>query len=565
MPVDVAEDSLELMIELLEAGAPTPTSYPYPSLKRTGRLDRRTFRSIILENPYLRATIVPELGGRILRLEDKRSQTDVWPFNPTLTLVDGGLRGADCLAGLQVLTGFDARLNSMGAVSNSPDFTDEESDPAGIWWGELCGDGISVNCRYSLPAEEAFLEVEVRAFNRNLTPVAYNGGLSFGLKDGSWRAMGQNWLWSDATSELLVASSDFLLDFAERNAVHRFDHLRYLAPRQLDAWSVRIYPSSIGRTLRNANSSVAVGWDLEELAIQATTSASGSKIVIRTQDDATMELPTDLFPEHRTSISLESLGGEIAELVILDSTRTELVRASQLPETSDLTRSADESSAGNYCSDADNGETLSRSAFDIRQRHLAHLLLAYRHLAAKNYALAASSIEQSLLFNAEDHLAWWLKAIAERLAGGEGEERPELLNAHFLAPLEPALRAESYLSSPSQSKEKAAVLTPLAEIPEAFVEVACLLLEANLLEEAAKWLDEAIRHEDLPMLRYLLAYAYLKGSRMDVQAAEQVQMAVRPEATPPYPWRTIEIRALNELAQRFPADSSLKRFINLLA
>jgi len=564
MPVDVAEDSLELMIELLEAGTPTPSSYPYPSLKRTGRLDRRTFRCIVLENQYLRATIVPDLGGRILRLEDKRTRQDVWPFNQTLPVVEGGPRGVDCRAGLQILTRFGSRLNSMGGVANAPDFTDEDSDPAGIWWGELCGDGISLNCRYSLPTDHAYLEIEVRAFNRSLEAVAYNGGLSLGLIEGAWRPNGRCWLWSDGTSEVVVDARGSLGTPAHEGTIHRFGGTRDLAPRQLDAWKVRIYPSSVGSTLRGANSGVAVGWDSEQLHIETASASDGSKVVILTRDNATLELPIDLYPEHRASVSLESVPGGIAELVILDSARQELIRASNLPEPLVIEKQSDHRSQFNYCSDADNEQTLLQATFDVEQRHLAHILLAYHHFAAKEYAEAAASLEQSLLFNAEDHLTWWMKALAERLVGSDSDERPELLNAHFLAPLEPALRAESYLSSPSQSKEKSAVLSPLAEVPETFIEVACLLLEANLLEEAPKWIDEALRHEDLPMLRYLLAYAYLKGSRMDVQAAEQVQMAVRPEAAPPYPWRRIEVRALNELAQRFPADSSLKRMISML-
>ena len=65
------------------------------------------------------------------------------------------------------------------------------------------------------------------------------------------------------------------------------------------------------------------------------------------------------------------------------------------------------------------------------------------------------------------------------------------------------------------------------------------------------------------MLRYLLAYAYLKGSRMDVQAAEQIQMAVSPDPQPPYPWRTVEREALRYLAEKFPADGSLARMLEM--
>jgi len=49
--------------------APGP-AYPMPRLRSTGDEEMRTFRTLLLENPYLRLTIVPALGGRVLSLFD---------------------------------------------------------------------------------------------------------------------------------------------------------------------------------------------------------------------------------------------------------------------------------------------------------------------------------------------------------------------------------------------------------------------------------------------------------------------------------------------------------------
>lgn len=551
MPVDLAEDSVELTIQLLEAGPPTPASYPYPSLSLTGRNETKKFRVVLLENPFLRATIVPELGGRIMRLEDKRTQTDVWPYAPTLALVQGGNRGVGASAGLEILTGFGPRLNSMGLVSSSPDFNDDDEGPAGLWWGELCGNGLSLNVRYSMPTDEACIEIEVRAFNRTLRPVPYNGGLSFGRAD--WIRSNSGWLTPDG---LFVSAVDTQLAHAEEGCLHRFDRMRYLAPRQLDSWSVRLYPFKGVSGLKNAGPSLAVGWSCDSLNILSSREILGGKIVVRTSSDARLELPADLHPEVVADFSLESVPEEIVELVVLDARKTELIRAAELGVVYAEPRRADEL----LPQELDLSQ-LQEGTFDVAHRHLAHLRLGYQKFAEREYAKAAEGFEQSLLFNAEDHLTWWIKAVAERLSGNVEEDRPELLNAHFLAPLEPALRAESYLASPSQAKEKSSVLNPLEEAPETFIEIACLLIEANLLEEASKWIDEAIRHLDMPMLRYLLAYAYLMGSRMEVQAAEQIQLAVRQQVEPPYPWRSVEIQALQHLAKRFPSDSSLARML----
>lgn len=548
MPVDLAEDSLDLMIELLEAGQPSSSSHPFPALSRSGRLDRRTFRTVILENSYLRATIVPELGGRILRFEDKRAKLDAVPFDSTLALEAGGLRGVFSPAGIQITTGFQHRLNSMGLVSYTPDFTEGEDEPSALWWGEVCGDGLSLNVRYSMPADSAYLEIEVRAFNRTLASLPYNGGLAV---TGDWIQTDAGWL---LASGLFVESEN--LGFGEKDGLYRFNRTRQIAPRQLDSWKARIYSHIGAANLRGANSVVAAGWDRSMMTLSSSSPVPGGKVVVLTDKGATLEVPVDLQPEHLAEFPLESVPDAVVELVVLDSRKNELLRASELEKPAFQVRGEPETPSLSL-----DREQLEDATFDIGRRHLAHLLLGYRHFAAKEFGLAAHAFEQSLLFNAEDHLTWWMKAMAERLAGNKDDERPEILNAHFLAPVEPALRAESYLASPSQVQEKSPILNPLEDLPETFVEIACLLIEANLLEEACTWIDEALRHTELPMLRYLLASIYLKGVRLDVQAAEQVQLAVAPNPQPPYPWRQVEREALEALTQRFPADSSLARML----
>ena len=74
MPTDAFEDALELSIGLLEAVAPAS---PYPTLRPTGVVEPRSFRAILLENAYLRVTILPGLGGRILSIFDKRTVTEI--------------------------------------------------------------------------------------------------------------------------------------------------------------------------------------------------------------------------------------------------------------------------------------------------------------------------------------------------------------------------------------------------------------------------------------------------------------------------------------------------------
>ncbi len=193
---------------------------------------------------------------------------------------------------------------------------------------------------------------------------------------------------------------------------------------------------------------------------------------------------------------------------------------------------------------------LRRATFNIATRHLAHTLLAIRAISEKRYPDAAASYEQALMFNAEDPLLWWGKAVASRLSDQDNET--ELLNAHFLAPLEPALRAESFLSQPvSLNPDPNPLLSPLAENPEEFIEVACLLIEAGQFDQASRWIDEALRHRDLAMLRYLMAYCLLTATRLEAEAAEQIRLASQIPFGPPFPFRDIEQKAITTLAKVF--------------
>lgn len=566
MPTDLAEDAIDLTIPLLEAITPQidDSAYPFPRLSAAGRSELREFRSLVLENPYLAVTLVPDLGGRIIRLFDKRTQTDIFPFDGTISASEGGPRGMESWTGLQISTGFETRLNSLGTVATMPDYAEEEEAPSGVWWGELCGNGMSLNVRISLPANRAEVEIEVRAFNRSLEPVAYNGGLLVGVQGGFvaedlWIFQGQG-LRIHAPALRYRSYSDSKL------VAHRFNRQRSLEPHQLDSWTAKLTPFSGMEGIRHVSEDVAVFFDQSRLQVQAITPVPDAKLVLQTEAGQTLELTNDLYPENLLEIPLSDLSSPAQALAVLDSNRLEIFRSgSQEPKLSSATREQDEWIHWDGPTSSWTVDQLEEATFSMRDRALAHLLLAQRHLRAKEYSAASQAFEQSLLFNAEDHLAWWGKAVSQRLQGEELDERPELLNAHFLAPLEPALRAESYLVNPSQTKESSPILKPLMGTPEAFIEVACLLLEANLLEETAKWLDEALRHVDFPMLRYLLAFAYLSGSRMEVEAADQVAIASKKPVAPPYPYRALEGRALEALSKRFPGDASIRTYLDWLA
>jgi hypothetical protein len=86
-----------------------------------------------------------------------------------------------------------------------------------------------------------------------------------------------------------------------------------------------------------------------------------------------------------------------------------------------------------------------------------------------------------------------------------------------------------------------------------------------LWSEATRWLDEALRHLDMPMLRYLQACSFIMGATgMETEAGVHVQAAGKLPFGPPFPWRDAEIGALYTLKPLFPNDERLAQYAALV-
>lgn len=571
MPTDVYDDGLDLQIGLLEAAMPDSperrSALPYPFLLPTGEEEMRRFRTVVLENSYLKAVVVPGLGGRVLSLFDKRTGTEILARYAALLPQPGGRRGAFLREGIQLRLDSEDRLNSLGNVATQPDPAPEEEMAAAVWIAETAGGtGLSFHLRLEMPPDRAELRFEIRVLNRTFEPLPYDGALALHVGDGELR---DGLFYSEARDAgFFFEAGETPLDLREMRdgalVVGRFPEPRRLAPRQVDTWSLRLVPFSGLGAIPEANAELAARLAPDRLTVQTAAARTGHKLVLLTQDGQTLEAPADLYPERILEIPLDGLPSPARALVVLDPAREEVLRTGVRPETSLVASEPAEAPAAGLGLETDEA-TLRRATFDVGRRHLAYTLLGTQALARRDFSAAQGLLEQALLYNAEDPLVWWAKAMAARLAGDEAEERAELLNAHYLAPLEPALRAESFLNlGPNLGKEPSPLLGPLEENPEEFVEVACLLLDAGLYDEATRWIDESLRHRDLAMLRYLQAYAFLVASRMAVEAAEHVAAAARLPFGPPFPYRAVERTALRFLARRFPNDATLARYRDLI-
>lgn len=473
-------------------------AYPFPVLRATGTLTTHEIPTFVIEQECLRVAIAPDLGGRIVSLFDRRFQREL--LEP-LALTTGR-RGVRLEGGIELSLDGRERLNSMGPV----DFQVLDEEDAVIL-GELSsGSGLSWHLRVSLAPNRASVQIGVRVANRTLEDVPYRGGLL-------------------VPSGIHVVAEPGVLFGSFRNA-----QLEALSGRQVDNWMCELVPSDLPRGIANGSavSSVADG-----LHIEALEPMIGHKVAIQMAGE-TLALVTDLYPEIVSHFDLDGVPDAVAIL----SPEGEVKHVSNATYDEDAIR-------------------LRRRLLDGGGRGAGYVGLAQIACRKGSFEEASGHLDDALTFNGDDPLAWWLKAVVSRHLG-KLDERSELLNAHFVAPFEPALRAESFLSTGIETKEASALVRPLSESPDAMVEVAVLLAEVGLWEDLARWIDECLRHREIPMLRYVLADALLSDSRMEVEAAQHVRVAEDKPVTPPYPWRAYEIGVLRRLALRFPQDPRIR-------
>jgi hypothetical protein len=395
------------------------------------------------------------------------------------------------------------------------------------------------------------LELEARIFNRTFRETTYNAGLQLPMfAETGWKE--QDLFAHTGGNGMACRSADLV---PARKAGHalflsRFLEDQLIAPRQTDTWRASIQPISKLGGVMAAGGAGVLAMEGRRLRIQGVAPIENHKLVLLTEGGQTLESAFSAYPEHVAEFELPEPPAAIA---LLDPGKRAISQwEGRWPEPP--------VGAGQPALDGGDWRALDRSTarFAVATRHAARVMDANDCMRSGDFEAAEEALEQALLYDGEDHLAWWCKALAGRMIGEDGESA-ELLNAHYLAPLEPALRAESFLAQPKRmEKEPSSLLAPMAEHPENFIEVACLLLEPGLHEQAAYWIDEALRHEDLPMLRYLLAYSHLTSSGLEYEAAAQIEAASKSGMGPPLPWREIEWEAIEKLADWFPADSRLQ-------
>ncbi len=206
--------------------------------------------------------------------------------------------------------------------------------------------------------------------------------------------------------------------------------------------------------------------------------------------------------------------------------------------------------------DAEAEECLYPLRRSAQYRGLAFYLLGLCAMRRGDYARADDLLAESLLYNAADIKAWMMRSIVLRLRGEPEEASQIRLQVHLLAPLEPLLRTEAFLSTPASPDADAVnLLRPLAAQPHAFEEVACDYLNAGCLNDAIRILESPSRLglPETAMGHYLLALAYARKG-LPAQVVEHALLAARSNTEYLFPWRTEDYLALQEVLALRPDD-----------
>lgn len=462
----------------------------------------------VLENDFIRVGIAPRLGGRIVSLVDLSRDIDVMQgFAGGFGLTVDSQRPSHAFHLARAAVG--ERSVRMSVIGFAPGIDQQ--------LGVELGDGATASLEYSFR-------------NRSLRPIA-------------WRP-------SPWVSVAAMASGGYSSIFYSKESKSGFAVLSErpmgssepaLAPRWGVSNRLTLVPITglINPIWASGLAVLSIGDGMLELLPRLVL--SDVKLVLKTDRGQTMEAPANLDPLHTLRYTFDELGGEPLAFAILDAARRELFRwpseakaVAPPPVTSTSVREAP----------IDDPWLVERPA----TRYWAAHMQTCDAFIARDFRAAYDYAESALLYNGDDPIAWIEKAIAARHMSLGDDEASDLPNAHYLAPLEPLLRAEGFLGQ--AGLDGGTFFSPLTDAPQELVEVACFYIERQLFEDAGRVLDAAMIASDAPMLRYLYAFVCVASGKMQADAAALINSVK--EVTGPLPFRDVEAKILRELVHAFP-------------
>ncbi|QYK52524.1 MAG: DUF5107 domain-containing protein [Fimbriimonadaceae bacterium] len=559
MPVKIYEDSASFttkQVVPVPIGDDIPACYPQVRLEITPETVEQTIPILWMENEFIRLGIAPSLGGRIVAITDLRTGLDVISFPTEINLVQDDFRGARWNHGIEFLAGKN-RTNSLGPVDFRVKEAGSPEDKGAVFLFEWTGD-VSWHAAVTLFLDRAAFLIEQNLFNRRWLSVPGRGGIDF-------PELIQDYVSPDscliaqpsASGGLFMSWTPGDLTLTDEGLVTGEPKIA-LGGHRTDSIRIECSVFSSEAPVVACTHAAAVFLDDAQLTIQPHQEIANAKVFLSVSGQ-TLEAPLSAILGGVSTTSLNSLPGKIDAISIRGEHRETLV---SWPSSSQY---HPQTTTGSTASMFDKIIDSAESPFRAYLRNpglepFCYWMEAVEAIKSDDFLGAEESMDKYLGFNAEDALGWWFKASIRRESGkSKDEDARELPNAHYLAPLEPILRAEAFLNTPiAEGKEPNPLLAPLAANPEHAVGVVGMYLECHLIQGMARLADELLRHRDNAMVRYLLAYALLEFARNETAASEQVMLASKLPIEPPFPNRLVELTTINQLAKKFTNDQRLK-------
>lgn len=569
MDVQVGEgtwsvQSTALEILPVEIGTLADSPYPLPRLKGSGRTTMSSLRTVFLENDFVRVVLCPDLGGRVVEFVDKRTGIDVISLPNQIELTPGSSRGFFWRHGIEIYVGEDPKANALGQVS-----TMLRGDLGAVFLHELVlGTPLSCHTCVSLQPGETVVSFEVRLSNASLEPVTCPSGLRVESEGAA-----KGWVYDvvrDSGLHFAFREGALVAEGMEAGlALRRVKNSEdLLGPLEVDSWKVDLVPfSGLGR-LDAAHRFLGahVG---EKIRIQSTKVIEDAKLYVLDGSGGTFEAEAPLRPQE---MFVGDLGFRVQGLVVKTSDGKELLRvpveeaAAHTPVGRDLgLQDLAGASRGDRPGSIENTfyesvrSNLSVECPPFALRSAASLWNAILAVRKADFLAATDLVDDALLRDGENAFAWWLRAVCERHLAIDNGDRAAILNVHFLTPLEPSLRSEAFLAqSAGEEALDVTLLKPLLGNPDDLLSVLCTYCDLELYKDAARLMDALPKDHEIALVRYLNAWVHLRATKYESEAAHHVQQASQLPLAPPFPWRPIEIRAIQELKARFPLDEQLR-------
>jgi len=556
MPLSIFEDLLDIEVDTLVQEIPAPGEpwecYPYPVLKPTGQSSVVSMRTVVLENDYVKATVLVDLGGRLLYLHDKRTGIDVLPRVNRISVDPSEEPGTRPTCNDGLFWGF----GHPGALSPLDFQIQDEDDRVGLTLFELLpGRPISTTYRYELSEHSADLVVSARSHSRNgqavLSPLwafMTNPDEVYTFRDGYYDEA------RDAGLQFF-AREDVLSQVSARGMCAGLVFELSLVDTQ--QFSIRIRALSGLGHLVAASEAAALGIAGDRVAIQLPSLREAQAHVL-THDGQVLEATLDPSQPGPLQFSLSQDLGKATSIKIEDlEWNSQDEPFASIPSLENLTPGVQQSIWTRFYPSTPTGSNWPTFWSSISPRAQLFYSKAQQALRDGDLDLALDYLQDSLAYDANQVMTWWLLSRVQRLRGDDDEATR--LNAHYLSPLEPLLRSEAFFAQPPhKGDDPHPLLQPLKTNPEALMEVACQLLTIHAHEDAARWLTEAMNLRPHAMLALVYADSLLQNSAMDSEAGVWVAQATQMPFEAPFPWRDHELAALDRLIARFPNNEAVK-------